>query len=207
MIGEVDMVGHVGDRRVALQPTDARGARVDRMHDPGEAVLADVAQHRVADRSSGATGPDHRDHLRGEEPRDGSGLGDPFPLGDGSVGRDRQVELEVEHTGVERPAHGEAGVTEDVEHPAVVTQRLRVEPLDAVRERGRHEMLEQQGSDALCVMGVRHRERHLGARPLAVVVVRPHADQLAGHLDTERETVAIVDVEHLRQLDVGGRTR
>ena len=203
--GEVDVVGHVGDRRVALQPADARGVRVDRVHDPGKAVLADVAQHRVADGSSGAAGTDHRDHLRGQEPCDGPGLGDPLPLGDGSVGRDRQVELEVEHPGVERPAHGEAGVTEDVEHLTVVTQGLRVEPLDAVRECGRHEMLEQQGPDALCVMSVRHRERNLGARSLTVVVVRPHADQFAGHLDTEREPVAIVDIEHLRQLDVGGR--
>ena len=98
-------------------------------------------------------------------------------------------------------------MTEDVEHPAVVAQRLRVEPLDAVRQCGRYEVLEQQRSDALRVMGIRHRERDLGARSLAVVVVRPHADQLAGHLDTEREPVAIVDVEHLRQLVVRGRTR
>ena len=95
------MVGHFGDRRIALQPADARGVRVDRVHGPGEAVLADVGQDRVADRPWCTTGADHGDDLRGEEPSDGTGLGDPLALGDRAVGRDRQIELEIEHPALE----------------------------------------------------------------------------------------------------------
>ena len=86
-------------------------------------------------------------------------------------------------------------------------QRVGIEALNAVRERRRDEMLEQQRPNALRVVGVGHRERHLGARPFAVVVVRPHADQFVRHLDAEREPVAVVDVEQLRQFDVGRRAR
>ena len=84
---------------------------------------------------------------------------------------------------------------------------MGVEALNAVRQRGGDEVFEQEGSDALRVVGVGHRERHLGTRSLGVVVVRAHPDELARHLDPQREPVAVVDVEHLRQFDVGRRAR
>ena len=62
--GEVDVVGDGLDVGVGRHPADVPGAGVDRVDRPGEAVLEQVPQQRVADLALVVAGADDRDRRR-----------------------------------------------------------------------------------------------------------------------------------------------
>ena len=141
-----------------------------------------------ADRLPTAAGADHHDRLGREDVPQAGHVRAALPFGHGAeVGIQRgavlvprQRERQLVNLAGEVPLHRQAGVGEHLQHGRVLGQRLGRERGDAAAPGQRHEVLEQQGRDALVVHMVGHGERDLGLpRVPDEPGVAGHAEQFA----------------------------
>ena len=208
---EVDALGHLSDRGVAVDPRDCRALPVHGIRGAGEPALDDVAEELPADRAGTRGGAQHR-HARGPEEGlqgrdDRSVVALVHPRAVRLAGRDRELEL---HRPLgEPPRHVEARVAEDPQHGDVPGQHLGDEPLDAVRGGERRELLEQARADAAALELVGDGEGHLGGRRVAQPIVGRHRHHALASVRRERpdQRAAVGPVRVERVADQRGRER
>ena len=101
---------------------------------------------------------------------------------------------------VQPPMDVEARVAEDVDHPAVVGEHVRVERLDPMLARDERKTLEELRAKPASLQGIRNRERYLGALrfTIAAVVSRQRANGAADFAD-QGELILVVDRRQLRR--------
>ncbi len=209
---QVDVAGDVRDRRVGLHAGDGAGLRVDRVGDPGEVGVEDVAEELPADRAASRRSADHGDRSRGEEGCERRRDGDVVALVDGgSVGLRRlDCEANLGRAALEPPRDREPRVREDAQHRAVVRHHLGDE-LGDPGVRGRFgELLEQARADSAPLQLVRDRERDLGGRRVAQPdEARERDDALASAVARQRpdQRAALLPVGVEEGLDGRGRER
>jgi hypothetical protein len=116
-----------------------------------------------------------------------------------------EVEVEVDHPGVEAALERPAGAREHGEHGAVLGQHLGGEPADAVGASDGREVLEQQRGDALALVLVVDHERGLGVVAVGPALVAGPPDELAVPLDHERHAVDEVELGEVFELAAAER--
>ena len=161
---ELDRAGHVSDRSKGGNRENRVRVRVHGVHGTGESGLEDVAQGLVADGSRPLDAPTTANGRGGEERADGSGGRHALALVEAPprLGAERRRELEVDRARHRVGRDREPALAEDLDHPVVLGQHLRLEPADAALFGGLRQMREQRRGDAHALHLVGHRERHLG---------------------------------------------
>ena len=194
--GEVDPVGDLEHALEGPHAGHVPAGRVDGVDGPVEPTHHEVAEHLVPDTAGLATGTDHRDGARRQQPAHRRRLRPALPRLDhplaGVGGLDAEPHLD--HALVEGARHLEPGVVEHAEHAAVAGQDGGGEPVEAVLP-GRHgQVLEQHRGQPPTLVLVVHDERHLGLVAVGPDVVARHPHDVAVELGHQRHVGHVVDV-------------
>ena len=194
--GEVDRVGHIGDRGVGAHARDVPGLLVDREQLAVEAHSQQVAKHQVADLGLVVARADDSDRRREEQPPDRPGLGVLLALVHHLLGHRGlvDVELEVDLAVIEMPDRLVAGIAEDPQHRAVLGEHHGGEPRDTDFARRGGQMFEQRRPDPPSLMGVGDDESDLGLVRPRLTVVAPDRDDLVAQQGNQGDTVVVIDV-------------
>jgi hypothetical protein len=143
---QVDRLGQVEHRSEGRDALHQVGVVVDRVDRAAEPVVQQVAEHLGTQSASALARPDHRDRGRCQHRPHRGRLGGTFAAvhrGERCAGG-IDVEGDLHHALVETGRHLVARRLEHAEHPAVVGQRRRAEPAQAVLQARSDQVLEQQ---------------------------------------------------------------
>jgi hypothetical protein len=207
--GQVHRARDVHDPRVRLQPVDLAGLGVHGRDRPGEAGLLQVAEDLRPDSSGLTVGADDRDDLRLEE-RPHRGKRRLLR----ALGRARREERrrferqrDVEHAALQFLRYLEARFDEDLEHPAILPEHVRVERTQIAAASDFGEPFEHASADALALHRVADRERHLGpfGPPIVHVIAREAGQPPTAFADQHELPVAIdaCELPHFLEVEAG----
>jgi hypothetical protein len=201
--GQVDLERHRRHRPIRRDAVDRRRVRMHGHERPAESGLAEVPQDLGSDSSALAVRTDDRDDARLEERPHGGRSSEPRPLRRALRVLRRRLERQrhVEHAVLQLLGDREPRIEEDVHHAPVLTEHVGVEGRQPVVAADLGQPLQHARADAAPLLGVRDRERHLGALryPLAPVVPG-NGRQRASRVPDEHELPIEVHVRELRRL-------
>ena len=152
-----------------------------------------------------ATGADHRDAPRRQQPPHRLGRRRASPRLDGRLGLGGRLEVEahLDHAVGEAGGGLEARLGEHADHRRLSGSTDAVNPRQAHLPRPRREVLEQHGGQPATVVGVVDEERHLGLGPVPPAVVAGDPDELVAAQRDEGEAVDVVDVGEALEVALG----
>ena len=194
---EVDRLGERADRRHAPDRFHVGRVRINRV-DPALVTSGDdVVQDGAADRAHPAAGADHGHRTGLEHVPQARHVGAALPVRRRVQERvparigviARQVAGELDDASVQLAPGAQPGVPEDPLHLGVLRQDGGGKGGDAPEARVRHEVLEQQGSDAPVVHVVGHRDGDLRPGPVVVDLIAGDADNLVAAQRQQRGVV------------------
>ena len=151
---------------MADHPTHLRGARVHGGEAAGEPGPEKVAQYRVAHRI-GPAARTHDDHGPWrEDRRQARDVGPLLPHRErvevGAAGI--EVELDVHLVALDPAPHGQAGLGQYLSDTVVLRQHVRDEPAHTGAPGAGRQVFQQQRSDPVRLLRMRHCQRDLGRR-------------------------------------------
>jgi hypothetical protein len=202
---EVDRLGQLVHRPKAVDAAHPRRMRVHRDEATRETGPNDVAQYGVAYRVRPAART-HDQHRPRREDRSQAADVRPFlacrERGRVPAGRS-EVELDGDLGAVAGPPHRQPDVGQNLPHTLVLGQHVRDEAAHTAAPRAGGQVLQQERSDAECLLAVGHGQRDLRRRGIgARAVALRHTDQL---VTAERPSDTSVGPRDAIRSSAGGR--
>ena len=192
---EIDRAWHVFDRRIGVDAVDLCGVRMNGGERTGEAGRDQVVENLRADLAALAVGADDHDRARlekGLHRRRGGCVRAERRLACHGRGH-RERDRDTADTSLHGALDGEARVTKDIEHAAVVAKDLGGKRLDTLRPRDRREPFEELRADPVPLQGVGNSESHFGAiRLLRREVKAGEGNDVAVRFDDQRDATSRV---------------